>query len=144
MTELEKIESWLQGYPGAEALQELRIDYYDPKGDNSIGPAGLTEVSRTEDLCGNLTVENRCSFGLFYTLAADSPAANAQWMLEFQKWVQQQSRQHLAPTFGDLPLKERISVGNGALHSAAEDAAVTYMLQLTIYYQNYYENKGEI
>ena len=139
MTDLDKLRSWVSSYPGAECLQSIRIDYFDHRGDNSIGPAGLTEVSRTEDLCGNITMENRYSFGLYYVLAQQADAfVNAQWVLGFQHWVQQQSLLHLAPTFGDSPLSERISAGNGALCAQNADGTATYLLQLTVNFTKYY------
>lgn len=139
MTDLERLRSWVESYPGTENLQSIRIDYYDPRGDNSIGPAGLTEVSRKENLCGNLTVENRYSFGLYYTLAQQADElANAQWVLGFQQWVQQQSLLRLAPTFGDLPLSERIGAGNGALYSQDANGIKTYLLQLTVDFTKHY------
>lgn len=139
MTDLEKILAWIDTYPGIESLQTLRLDYYDPRGDSSITPAGLSEVSRTEDLCGNITVENRYSFGLYYTLAQETDAlTNAKWILDFQQWVQQQDLEHLAPTFGDSPLSERISAGNGALYATDPSGTVTYLLQLTVNFKKFY------
>ena len=139
MTDLENIRAWLDTYPGMAQLQSLRIDYYNPRGDNSITPAGLAEVSRREDLCGNITVENRYSFGLYYTLAQETDAlTNAQWILDFQKWVQQQDLEHLAPTFGDSPLSERISAGNGALYATDSSGTVTYLLLLTVDFKKLY------
>lgn len=139
MTDLEKLRNWVESYPGTENLQCIRIDYYDPRGDNSIGPAGLTEVSRKEDLCGNLTVKNRYSFGLYYVLSQQTDAlTNAQWVLGFQQWVQQQDLLRLAPTFGDSPLSERISAGNGALYAQDANGTTTYLLQLTVEFTKYY------
>lgn len=140
MTDLEKVWEWISTYPKTESLRSIRIDYYDPRGDNSIGPAGLTEISRTEDLFGNITVENRYSFGLYYVLAEETTdLANIQWVLDFQKWVQEQSLQHLAPIFGDEPKTEHIAAQNGALYATDEDGTATYMLQLTINFKKFYE-----
>lgn len=139
MADLERIRQWLSTYPGMEQLQSLRLDYYDPRGDNSIAAAGLTEISRTEDVCGNLVIENRYSFGLYYTLAQEADAlTNAHWILAFQQWVQQQDLGHLAPTFGDSPLSERISAGNGALYAADSSGTVTYLLLLTVNFKKIY------
>lgn len=140
MTDLEKIRDWIATYPGAETLQSVRIDYYDSQKDNSIGPAGLTELSRTEDVFGNITVENSYSFGLYYVLPEETTAlANAQWIMGFQQWVQEQSLRGLAPTFGDEPAKERIYAQNGALYATNEDGTAEYILQLTIKFKKFYE-----
>lgn len=138
MTDLEKLKSWIDSWPGVENLLGYRIDYYDPKGDHSIGPAGLTELSRTEDIFGNVTVENQYCFGLHYIAEKDA-VANAQRILDFQQWVQQQDLQHRTPTFGDLPLSERITAGSGALLTAAAEETATYLLQLTVNFKKFYE-----
>lgn len=145
MTDLEKIKSWLLTCPETERLQSFRVDYLtrDPES-GSIRPSGLMELSRTEDLLGNVTVANQLNFGLYYVLnkTADDEAGtqdNAQWVLSLQQWVQQQSIQHLAPTFGDNPLKERMTAHSGALYAENEDGTATYLVQLTANFTKIYE-----
>ena len=145
MTELEKIKNWLTTYPGTDRLQSFRVDYLTKDPDSgSIRPSGLVEISRTEDLLGNVTTENQYNFGLYYVLAKtaedDTGAeANAQWVLGLQQWVQQQSVQHLAPTFGDEPKKERIIAQNGVLYAENEDGTATYLVQLSANFTKFYE-----
>lgn len=145
MTDLEKIRSWLLACPETERLQSFRVDYLtrDPES-GSIRPSGLTELSRTEDLLGNVKVENQLSFGLYYVLnkSAEDDAGtqdNAQWVLGLQQWVQKQSIQHLAPTFGDEPQKERMTAQNGALYAENENGTATYLVQLTANFTKFYE-----
>lgn len=145
MTDLEKIRNWLLTCPETERLQSFRVDYLtrDPES-GSIRLSGLTELSRTEDLLGNVKVENQISFGLYYVLnkSAEDDAGtqdNAQWVLSLQQWVQQQSIQHLAPTFGDEPQKERMTAQNGALYAENENGTATYLVQLTANYTKFYE-----
>lgn len=145
MTDLEKIRNWLLTCPETERLQSFRVDYLtrDPE-NGSIRPSGLTEISRVEDLLGNATVENQLSFGLYYVLRkTDEDDAgtqdNAQWVLSLQQWVQSQSIQHLAPTFGDEPNKERMIAQNGVLYAENENGTATYLVQLTANFTKYYE-----
>lgn len=145
MTDLTRIRNWLLTCPETERLQSFRVDYLtrDPES-GSIRPSGLTEISRTEDLLGNVTVENQLNFGLYYVLrkTAEDEAGtqeNAQWVLDLQQWVQQQSVQHLAPTFGDEPRKERMTAHNGVLYAENEDGTATYLVQLTANYTKFYE-----
>mgnify|MGYP003291649752 CR=1 FL=1 len=145
MSDLEKIREWISTYPGTERLQDLWVDYYAPAPDNgSIAPAGLVEVSRNEDILGNIVVENQYNFGLYYVLTkatADDTGAteNAEWIMGLQKWVQEQSIRKLAPIFGDEPATERILAQNGALYAADEEGTATYIVQLSIKFKKIYE-----
>lgn len=145
MTDLEKIRNWLATYAATDRLQSFRVDYLtkDPES-GSIRPSGLVEISLTEDLLGNVTTENQYNFGLYYILAKtaedDTGAeANAQWVLGLQQWVQQQSIQHLAPTFGDEPQRERMTAQNGVLYAENEDGTATYLVQLSANFTKFYE-----
>lgn len=143
MNDLEKIKSWLLTYPETERLQSLRVDYLTPEPESgSIRPSGLTELSRTENVLGNVTIQNQYNFGLYYTLAntaENDAAANAQWVLGLQQWVQQQSIQHLAPTFGDEPETERVTAHNGTMSAANEDGTAAYLVQLSATFKKFYE-----
>ena len=67
MTALEKIREFLSEYPGAEAFQGFHVDYTDQIPFNGgVFPSGLTEVSRTSDILGNVIVTNQYNFGLYY------------------------------------------------------------------------------
>lgn len=138
MTDLERIRSWISTYPATDQLQSLEIDYYVPQRDDGIRPAGLEELSRTENVMGDITVENQYNFGLFYVLASgdgENTDANTEWILGFQQWIQEQSVRRLAPVFGDEPGTERIQACNGALYAGSEDGTVTYVLQLTVQFK---------
>lgn len=145
MNDLEKIREWIAAYPGTDRLQSLKVDYYEADPDNgSIAPSGLVEISRTEDILGNVTVENQYNFGLYYTLAkspGDDAGAteNADWIMGLQTWVQEQSIRHLAPTFGDEPRKEAIKAQNGGIVAADEEGTAVYMVQLSINFTKHYE-----
>lgn len=145
MTDLEKIREWIATYPGTDRLQSLKVDYYETVPDNgSIAPSGLVEISRAEDILGNVTVQNQYNFGLYYALAKapgddEGAAENADWIMGLQNWVQEQSIRHLAPTFGDEPQKEAVKAQNGGIVAADEEGTAVYMVQLSVNFTKIYE-----
>lgn len=138
MTALERITGFVKSYPGADILRDFQIDYTDRIPNNGgLFPSGLVEVSRTADLLGNVTVTNQYNFGLYYVLLkapgyGAGAAVNADWLMDFQEWVQEQSIRGLAPVFGDAPRKERITAQNGVLYAAEGEGLATYMVQLSV------------
>ena len=149
MTALEKVKNWLATYPEFDILGNFRVDYTDRVPDNGgIFPSGLVEVQRRQDLLGNVTVTNQYNFGLYYVFEKapgdDAGAAvNADWIMDFQEWVQEQSVTRQAPVFGDVPGDERIMAQNGVLYEADEEGTATYMVQLSIQFTKKFEVKNE-
>lgn len=145
MTDLDRLRVWLRGCPNADAFGNWKIDYTDQlPGTFGVFPAGLVENRRQEDIIGNVTVENQYNFSIYLVFAkapGDDEGAqiNADWIMEFQRWVQEQSIRHLAPTFGDAPERETISAQNGALYSAEDSGFAMYMVQLSAVFQKYYK-----
>ena len=147
MSPIKEIQNWLNTFPGIDRIQDLRIDYYSPQPDNgSIDPSGVQIISIKEDILGNKTVEKQYNFALYYVLAKepgdDSGAeSNAEWLLEFQEWVNEQSLLGLAPTFGDSPKTEQIKAQNGSVTQATMDGIAIYMVQLSVNFLKKYEVK---
>lgn len=145
MSDLERVREWLMEYPGMEALQKVWVDYYPARPDNgSIAPAGLTELSRRMDILGTLTVEDRYDFGIYYVLTKAEgddvgATANAQWVMDFQNWVQEQSARRLAPVFGNRPQAQWIRAQEGALKKTHEEGLATYLVRLSIHFEKVYE-----
>lgn len=145
MSALSKIREWLTTFPGNDRLQSMRVDYFSAEPDNgSIAPSGLTEISRTEDILGNKTVENQYNFGLYYVFAKaaeddEGATENADWLMDFQEWVQEQSVLGKVPTFGDKPKTEQIKAQNGTIYGANKEGAAIYMVQLSINFTKIYE-----
>lgn len=143
MNALETVKKWLETYPGYDILSAFQVDYTDQiPANGGIFPAGLVEVSRTEDIVGNVTVENQYNFGLYYVLTKapgdDTGAAiNADWIMDFQEWVQEQSVTKAVPGFGDKTIAAKAQ--NGALYDATDEGTATYMVQLSINYKKTYE-----
>ena len=148
MTALEKVKNWLATYPEFDILGNFRVDHTDQiPANGGIFPSGLVEVERRKDIMGNVTVTNQYNFGLYYVFEkapGDDAGAtiNADWIMGFQEWAQEQSVTGLAPTFGDVPNAERITAQNGVLYESDEEGTATYMVQLTIQFTKKYEVKN--
>lgn len=138
MSALKKIREWLATFPGNDRLESMQVDYVpaDP-GSGSIAPSGLVEISRNEDILGNITVENQYNFGLYYVFAKstdddEGSTQNADWLMALQEWVQEQSITGATPKFGDEPAAERIQAQNGSIYGADEEGTAIYMVQLSV------------
>ena len=147
MTILETIRSWLMTWPGQTRLHSFRVDYTDAAPNSGgIRPQGLTEQTYSRDILGNLTVENRYIFGLYYVLEkapGDDPGAeeNALWLLELQNWVQAQCAAGLAPQLGDDPARQHIRLENGVLYAADDEGTATYRATLSVRFVKHYEGE---
>lgn len=138
MSALEKIREWIATFPDHQKLTDFQVDYTDAVPNNGgIFPSGLVEISRAKDIFGTTTVANQYNFGLYYVFEKptgddEHAAINADWVMDFQEWVQDQSIRGQAPTFGDDPQSERIQAQNGVLYAADEEGTATYMVQLSV------------
>ncbi len=146
MTPLEKVLEWLKTYPkAAELLAEYHVDYTDHiPGNAGLYPSGLVEISRKTDVLGNTEVTNQYNFALYhvFTKAPDDDvgaAVNADWVMDFQEWVQTESIRGNAPTFGDDPYGEAMTAQNGALFDASEEGTAIYVVQLSAKFIKIYE-----
>lgn len=145
MSAIEKIREWVNSYPGMAKASALNIDYYSQTLDNSsLAPSGLIEVSREEDILGNIIVENQYNFSLDFVFPkspGDDVGAtdNANWLLDFQEWVQQQSIRRKVPAFGDEPQRETVKAQNGTNSYADIDGVGVYTVHLSINFIKKYE-----
>ena len=139
MTDLEKLRQWLLTYP-KWGQGRLQVEYTDAlPGNLGLFPTGLQEVSRRQDVLGNITVKNRYHFVLYRVAARqENNEENALWLLEFQNWVQAQSAGGLAPHFGDEPSSERLWAENGKLKEASQTGTGIYAVALTAEFVKYY------
>lgn len=150
MTALEKLKTWLAAYEGYDILSQFQVDYTDHVNvaNGGVFPSGLVEISRTSDIFGNITVENQYNFGLYFVFEkapGDDAGAtiNADWIMDFQEWAQEQSITGKAPVFGDVPKSERIMAQNGVLYQAMDEGLATYMVQLSVRFIKKYEVKNK-
>lgn len=144
MTALEKITGFVKSYPGADILLDFQIDYTDQiPANGGIFPSGLVEIDRKTDICGNTIVLNQYNFALYYVFEkapGDGEGAefNADWVMGFQEWVQEQSVRGLAPKFGDGSGPEDITAQNGVLYDAEAEGLATYAVQLSVQFIKYF------
>lgn len=145
MTALEKIREWIKTYPGCSQLRELSVDYTEAAPANGgVNPTGLMEVSRQRDILGNVTATNQYNFTLYFVFAkapGDDVGAeeNAQWLMDFQDWVQSQSITGKAPVFGDAFQQEAIKAQNGSLFTGDSEGTAVYSAQLSVQFIKRYE-----
>ena len=145
MNPLDIILKWVSKYSGFERLQDLCVDYYSQQPDNgSVDPSGVQIISVKEDILGTKTVEMQYNFGVYFVLAKDpgdedTAVDNAAWVMDFQRWVNEQSILRLAPTFGDVPKAESVKAQNGAVMAADNEGVAIYMVQLSVNFMKIYE-----
>lgn len=128
MTDLEKMRQWLLTCPiWGDTLQ---VDITQPApGNVGLFPQGLEERARREDVLGNVQVDCRYRFTLYRVAPQqDDGVDNAQWLLDFQNWVLEQSAIGIAPQFGDVPYLERIQASKGALKERGQTGIYTVSL----------------
>ena len=135
---LEKMETWLQTFPGWEGA--VQIDYADATpGSFGMYPQGVKELSRREDVLGNTAV--RCRVTFLLRRAACPGKDSAQWLLDLQRWVMEQSRLGLAPKFGDEPRSEGIRAEQGKLEKSLQVGSGFYTVLLHAEFTKLYEVK---
>lgn len=145
MSALETIREWIKTYPGHDILSEFSIDYTNQiPANGGIFPSGLTEVSRRKYITGDTMVENQYNFGIYYVFAKatedDARAlVNADWVMDFQEWVQEQSVNGDCPQFGDKTLS--IKAQNGTLYAAEAEGTATYMVQLSVKFNKFFKKR---
>lgn len=145
MTDLEKVREWLKSFPKFSDISKFKVDYTDQiPANGGIFPSGLVEISRSEDIIGNVIVENQYNFGLYYVFSKApgddiGAALNADWIMSFQQWVQEQSILGKAPAFGNTGEKEKAAAQNGVLYEADIEGTATYMVQLSFIFKKKYE-----
>ena len=135
---LEKMIKWLQTFPAWE--DSIQIDSVDARpGSTGLYPKGLKEISRREDVLGNLRIRYRLD--VLLRKNAGKSEENAKWLLEFQEWVLEQNRLGLAPQFGDDPKTQRLQVSEGQLQSLAQVGSALYTVKLWVEFTKIY--RGE-
>ena len=148
MTALEKMRHFVESYPGADSFQGYKVDYTDQIPSNgAIFPSGLVEIQRKTDILGNVTVTNQYNFGLYCVFvkpSGDDVAAtvNADWVMGFQEWVQEQSIIGQAPVFGDVPKLERIMAQNGVLYDADDEGTAVYSVQISAQFTRIFKEEN--
>ena len=146
MTALDTMREFIALFPHADMLAGYQVDYTDKLPNNGgLFPSGLVEIARHKDILGETAwVENQYNFAL-YTVLVKSPdddegaTVNAEWVMEFQEWVQEQSVRGLAPTFGDEPRHEIMQAQNGTLVAADDEGTAVYVVQISVYFIKHFD-----
>lgn len=145
MSALSRMRNFVKMFPDYNILDKFNIDYTDhvPNA-GGICPNGLVEIETRTDIFGNKVVKNQLNFALYCRFAKDpgddeSAGINADWVSDFQEWVQEQSAMGNAPVFGDEPWSEKISAQNGMIFDADEEGTAMYMVQIAVNYTKRYE-----
>jgi hypothetical protein len=123
------------------------VDYTDKIPDNGgLFPSGLVEIARHKDIIGKTAwVENQYNFALYAVLAKspdddESASINAEWVMDFQEWVQEMSMRGQAPIFGDEPRRETIQAQNGTLIAADDEGTAVYVVQISVNFIKNFNN----
>ncbi len=122
---LEILKAWIMGFPQwGEA--ELRIDTTDAEPVScGLFPLGCEELSRKEDVLGNVRQRLRQTFAL--RRVAQRQEAAAAWLLEFAQWVRLQSPPHIGEN-------TRIRAEKGRLLSVTQTGTATYEVKIILEY----------
>lgn len=143
MTDLERFRDWVLTCP--DVPPEFAIDYTNEvPNTGAIFPNGLVEVSRREDVLGNVTVHNQYNFALYYVYEKNegddvTAKVNQDFVMAFQLWIQEQSARKLAPTFGNRDTaQEIIRAQNGALYDTPDSGVGVYYVLVSVQFTKYY------
>lgn len=152
MTDLEKMRRWIRTFVGSEGSgvpDNFQVDFTNEIAQNAgLFPTGTMEVSRARTIGGSVTVTNQYNFGLYTVLNKpddhdEISTRNAQWIMEFQQWVQDQSITRQAPTFGNIQeWAETIKAQNGAFFGDKDKDIGMYMVTITAQFKKCYPAGG--
>lgn len=153
MTDLEKMREWIRTFvdsAGNGVPDNFFVDFTNEIPQNAgLFPTGTMEISRRADIAGNITVTNQYNFGLYavFEKPADheiESTRNAQWVMDFQQWVQDQSIMDLTPKFGNTAeWQESIKAQNGMFYGEKEEGATgIYMITIAVQFKKYYPAGG--
>lgn len=92
------LKNWLGEFPGWEGVPQVDTTGAVPVSAGFF-PRGTEEISRTEDVLGNVRLRVRDTF-LLVRHCAGNPEENALWMQDLQRWIRQQDLANRVPLFG--------------------------------------------
>ena len=137
MNILNLVCQWLKTYSGWS--DGLQVNFTGAMtGNAGLFPQGVEELSRRQDVLGNITTRNRLSFSIIRVTDMNGEK-QAAWLLDFQNWVQQQSAAGNAPVFGDVPRQERLWAEQGKLKSVSQTGTARYEVRLVAEFTKIYE-----
>lgn len=135
MNELEKIQQWLQQFPGWEGA--LTLEYTEGKpGSAGLFYKGSKEISRQVDLKGDVIACQRMHFEIRCVVADREGSC---WLRDLENWVHQQSTQGFVPQLGCYPFGQRVCANGGKLVQVTREGAAVYSLELWAEFMTYME-----
>ena len=141
------LREWLSVCPYLDDFSGgQHIDWIGPTAGNyGIAPVGCSVIEETYDIQENCCLVKQYNAVLYarnWTVDDVVRLENADFLDNFQRWVEEQQHMGLTPKFGDNPDDEVISAENGMLFELAEDGQTgIYQIQLSVTYEKYYERK---
>lgn len=142
------LREWLSTCPYLDDFsQGQHIDWAGPTAGNyGIAPVGCSIIEVACDIQGNCRIGKQYNAVLYarnWTVDDVVRLENAEFLDNFQQWVEEQQYMGLTPKFGDNPDDEVITAQNGMLFELADDGQTgLYQIQLSITYEKYYERNN--
>lgn len=146
-SKLETIREFLSLCPYlTDFTDNADIDWCSNKvGNYGIMPTGESIIERSEDICGDVTLVKQYNVALYamrYTIDDIVRMESAGFLENLTQWVEEQSINGLAPTFGDEPESEIITAQNGMLFQMSENGqSGRYQIQIQINYIKNYKRR---
>jgi len=139
MSRLSQLRDWLQTAPAlANSDTDIMVDYTDDvPGSAGLFPSGTQEVSRTHDVLGGVRIVCRDAFAVYirwpYFPDSETLQTSEEVLERLADWIREQSAARTAPVFGDDPIPESVTAGQGRLWGA-EDGSSIYSITVTLTY----------
>ena len=121
---IEILKGWLMGFPGWEGGLDIDATGEKP-GSCGLFPLGAQELSRREDVLGNVRRRLRCAFAL-RRVALHGPEA-AEYLLELCRWIGEQP----PPKIGE---NTRIRGEKGTMVKLCQTGTATYEMKIILEY----------
>ena len=141
-TSIEKMRDFILTCPFIKDFTNgILIDWHNQ---NKFGlvPTGQTTISREEDITGAIIAHKQYNFSLYaqnFTIDDVIRVETIGFLDRFTEWIEEQSVNGTAPTFGDDPTAEEITAQNGMLFELYEDGQRgRYQLQISVTFDKHY------
>lgn len=130
MTDLQKVSRWVMTYPGWGKDEKLTIAYADAVPNHAgLYPTGVKQIAMHQDLLGNVTARYRYSFVIYRVVGMQTKQEeNAQWLIDFQRWVYQQNYSGTVPQLGEG--RTCLRAENGRLYKTSQAGTATFAVDL--------------
>ena len=140
-THIEKMRDFIKTCPFIDEFTNgIKIDWTKP-GTFGLMPMGQSTINRYEDILGNVILYKQYNFALYATQFTIEDLIRIEtigFLDRFTDWIENESIQGRAPTFGDNPDEEEISAQNGMLYQLYDDGKTgRYQLQIAVKFEKH-------